>query len=680
MSQSRRKSQLIDKLCRHAMEYYAADGSFHGPWGVPDERDLFRTASILLAHGGEKEQAVAEALIRNSFGGPDDDYTKLSLQENVVDILKADVRDWNIFQSNIGTSMLVNFRERLSTEIREKLERIARRNLSRYAGSAQADYFFHGANDNMPAHATAGLILASEYLGDEQGLTDGVYRLNFFAELLSRRGLCSEFASGTYLPLTISAMAEIASHAKDPAIAELALQIEHQLWADIVCHYHPGSGKSAGPQTRAYNVNTVAHLDCIMTLLWTVTGEPPFTNPVRDLITLQPKQATHFEGDAFKTACGVVNVLLPEFHFPDHLLPLLTERPQPFRFFASAEQMYGGNPDVGGRESSSTVHQTADYSLATSPHGFMTGNQSESVRIAWRCIEEPKSFHDTNVAIFRFLHNDEHMGTMTQVENCPPSEKGLIANRALFRTLQHDDTALLVSRADDHNVPLPATLHRLGLHVSIPAHYSEPRALFIGDRRIDEWQGESAEAAPVFVDLGRMYLALYPLAMTDCGRQAVIRIESHGDYRSIVFLNYEGAPREFTAEELRETLNGCVVHLSGPAESGDFAAFRKGFGITLLEDWLLANNRRTRLIFRGHELLHNWSIGSDTVRSATIDGREPPRHRLHGTGLDISKFPLQNDYKPRVGRLPYDNLEVAWYPHLHWQIGARIGTDTGASH
>ncbi|MHB9022741.1 MAG: hypothetical protein ACYC7E_00995 [Armatimonadota bacterium] len=676
--QGQRKRQLIEKLCRHALDYYAADGSFHGPFTQPDERDKYRLAAVLVEHGGAAEVALAETLIRGTFGGPENDVTKLSLEENIIDLKRGLVRDWNIFQSNIATILLARHGGRLSPEIADKCRRIARRNVSRFAGSGQADYFFHGANDNMPAHATAGLVIAGQLLDDQQAIGDGRYHLQMFAEMLSRRGLCGEFSSGTYLPITVGGMAEVADLARDEEIRRLALQIEHQLWADVVCHYHPGSGKNAGPQTRAYTVNTIAHLDCIMLLLWVATGEPAFCDPVRDIITLQPKQVTHFEGDAFKTACGLVYAMTPEFHFPEHLGSLLTERQYPYRFYGTGEQMYAGI-DVGGRECYSTVYQTADYSLATSSHGFMTGNQSEKVRITYRRVEEPQSFKDTGILFARLLYNDEIPGIAVQQENCAPGEQGLVHDRALARTLQLDDTALYLSRGHEHNVTVPITLHRIRQTVILPAHYHDVEAAYIGTKRVEDFTGSSATAQPVFLDLGRLYLALYPLTLTNHGRTDLIRLESLGDYRMVSFFNYEGEPREFDAAALQSTFNGFVVQVSGPAECGSFDQFRANWKLDLVEDWWLANNRRTRVIVRGNELLLNWSTPSDTMRSETINGRLPRRERLWTDGLDPAQFPLLSGAYTPMPNLHYDSLEVAWYPDLKWQIGERATEVTAES-
>lgn len=86
----------------------------------------------------------------------------------------------------------------------------------------------------------------------------------------------------------------------------------------------------------------------------------------------------------------------------------------------------------------------------------------------------------------------------------------------------------------------------------------------------------------------------------------------------------------------------------------------------------MANNRRTRVVFRGGELLHNWSTPSDTVRSATVNGQEPPRDRLRATGLDPDRFALLRDKYQPMEVLHLEDLNIAWYPDLRWQIGERI--------
>jgi hypothetical protein len=409
-----------------------------------------------------------------------------------------------------------------------------------------------------------------------------------------------------------------------------------------------------------------------MILLWMVTGEPAFTDPVRDVITLQPKQVTHGNGDAFKTAVEHLSSMVPTFHFPEHLVPLLTAREYPYRFFGSAEQMYG-YPDTGGRAAYSTVYQTADYSLATSDHGFVTGNQSEKFRVAYRRVTEPRSFKDTGFLFSRYLYNDEAPGEMVYQENCAPGEHGLLQDRSLTHTLQHDDMALVVSRGHNHNFPLPAPLHCLRQTVILPAHYHDMEEAYIGEARVEDFTGASSEYQPVFLNLGRMYLALFPLAMTDHGRTDLLRLEQRGDYRIVSFFNYQGPAREFDEATLKETFNGFFAHVSGPEQAGSFADFRAGWALDLVEDIWSCNNRRTRVVFRGTELLLNWSALADTVRSETINGLPPRRERLWATGLDLANFPLLTGPYTPMPVLHYDNLDIAWYPEIRAQIGVRQG-------
>jgi len=672
VDQDSRRRALIEKFCRHATQYYGADGSFSGPFTVPDERDRWRAASILLAHGGEAEQQLAEGVMRNTFGGPHDDVTRRSLEDNLIDAKKALTLDWNIFQSNMATSILANSGGRLEDDVRGLCERIARRNTSRWAGSGQADYIFHGANDNMPAHATCGLILAGQSLDIEQAVQDGFWRLQLFAEMLGRRGMCSEFGSGTYLPLTISAMAELAHLAQNAEIRKMALAIEKQLWADVVCHFHPGSGKCGAPMTRAYTVNTIGHLDSIMALVWMVSGRPTFTDPVRDLITLQPGQVTHFGGDALKTAGGVINLLLPEFHCPPELAELTESRPDPFRFAASAEHICSRQPDSGGRDCHVRLYQTADWSLATSDHGYHTGTQSENVRICYRRTEDPASFQDTGVVFFRYLHGDEHPGVILEQENCAPGEDNLLRNRALVRTVQQDGLSMLLTRGGGDARETAPQATRLRLSAILPAHYGGPETVFIGDRECASFDGQASDPAPIFIDLGRLYLALHPLVLTDLGREALIRLETYENYRVVSFVNYEGPPRAFEEGGLAEVMNGCLVWASGPAEYGSFAAFRRAWDLTLVEDWWHVSNRRTRVICQGTELLLNWCTATDTVRSEAINGRPIPRPPLDATGVDNAIFPLQAAPPVSPMNLPVDDLDVAWYPDLKWQIGQRV--------
>ena len=119
----------------------------------------------------------------------------------------------------------------------------------------------------------------------------------------------------------------------------------------------------------------------------------------------------------------------------------------------------------------------------------------------------------------------------------------------LMHAVQKNGTVLLVSRGNPTGDG-PVKLHRVRQSVIIPAHFFEAEECWLGDRRVKDFTAESETAQPVFVHLGRAYLALYPLALTDHGRSAAVRLEKVNRYQVVSSVNYEGDEKAFTADEL----------------------------------------------------------------------------------------------------------------------------------
>ena len=61
-----------------------------------------------------------------------------------------------------------------------------------------------------------GMILGGEYFGDAAAVEHGMWNLRQLRDLLTRRGLLSEYTSPTYSPLSILNLAEVARAAAPP--------------------------------------------------------------------------------------------------------------------------------------------------------------------------------------------------------------------------------------------------------------------------------------------------------------------------------------------------------------------------------------------------------------------------------------------------------------------------------
>jgi hypothetical protein len=645
----------------YAMKYYDDEGNYNGPVEL-DERDRMRTACNLLDHGGEKELKLAEKLINTVFVKDGKDLTELSLEDNFLKNAAsgAQTMDWNIFQSNYASKALAMHADRVSPKIKARLERMTIRNFSRYAGSAQGDYFPRGYNDNMPAEGMAGLILGGEFLKNEQAVQDGLYHLELFAEQLSRCGMIAEHSSGTYLPLTIAALAEIAEHSQNPDTRELALKIEVQLWADVVMFYHLKTGKFANASTRSYTVNSVGHVDSLAVVMWLASGYPHNYCPVDFAYPGKENQVTHFSGDRWKTFCGRANLHAP-FHFPEYLHEVLKKRKYPFNVSATSEC-----EGLEGEKIISRGWQMPNCAMATATSPFLDGSQSESFYLAYANKDKPVDFADSGVIYTRYLFNDTVPGELA--EGPLKGESNLLRNRGVVRAVQDNGTAMVVSRA--WNAPSVIgnkkdelfSISKLAQVIIIPQHFFELEECRIGDEKVTEFPAESVDATPVFLNLGRAYAVFYPLTLTKLARKAAVRIEKVNRYLTISFINYEGEEKDFSIEDLHEVFNGFSCDLKDAEEAGSFDEFCKSWDKGQIEDWWFSNCRRTRIRKNNTELAISWITPTNRLKFVTINGRQIEQAPFKASGFDEKLLPLLAEPYTDVRFSPPDALDVAWWP------------------
>lgn len=664
-----RRRYIIDRYSQWAMSLYTETGKFTGDPGQyekPDMRDRMRTATILLAHGGNTEQQVAETLISQIF--VDADGNDLTLRDWKANFHPerppgAMTDDWNIFESNDASKTLAIHGDRLSPEIVAKLKRITKRNFLRFAGSAQGDYLPLGFNDNMPAGAMAGLILGGEALGNTQATEDGLYRLELMAELLSRRGLISEHSSSTYSPITICEVAEIAEFSRTPAIRELALKVEAHLWVNFIMNFHLGTARNNGAMTRAYNINNVGHVDSFSLLMWILTGLPNEYNPVDFMITPKTGQVTHFDGCFFKTFGGKA-IFAVEYHCPDYLLSALESRHYPFHFSATSE--------TGGEHGDSAVswsYHQQNYGLASSTNGFFNHAQSNVFYAVYRLKEQISDFGDTNSVFTRLFINDQVYGAKGKLPGCEDNGPG---SMGIMRAVQKDNTAMILSRfGNGIGEEKLKNIHCLRQVIIFPCHYMSVPEIRIGKKgtSVDPVNCQIQNSDVIFLNFNNtIFMAFQPLALTDLGRKHVVRTSIENNYFVISLINYEGEKRAFTTDQLQEVFNGFIVDISDSDEFQSFDNFIELYEPGQIEDWWFHKCRRTRVKRSNKELMMNWLTEADRIKNAVVDGRQISSQMIQADGFDERQLPfVKQPFSCSFNSPPEDSLELAWYPDMKHQ-------------
>ena len=622
-----RRAEVIRLVSEFSHAWYDADAVWIGAERQPDTRETLWLCFGLL-DGDASDVALANLLLADLEQIPHHP-TRSQEEESAT---------FDIFTTNHTVQMLVLHAAKLAPGVRRKLEGWAREAQGDYPGDRQSDYQFHGANDNMPAKATMGLILGGEYFGDADAVEHGLWNLRQLRDLLTRRGLLSEYTSPTYTPLSIINLTEVAEHARHPEALELAARCVERIWADALGHYHAPTGMMAGPYARAYAADSTGHLNAMGILLWGVFGDEVFPHPIEELRRARVRLLHHH---SVPSQVSLLAWLTSVAVAPPALIEWMRQRKYPFHLCASAER--GGD---GAGEVLTTLYQEAEFAIGTAEGEIWTMLQSEAFFLQYAIRQPVEGVEDRRTVYARYLINDQK----------PLDEEGLLKPHGCVHTVQSGRTVLALARPvlELEGQPISA----LKFSVILPTHFGP-----VG--RVELRDGH------VFIQDGPVLLALRPLNATDWGRQDAVRLEPVEHYQVISFYNYEGELRAFTGKELGRTLNGFVA-VVGLAREESYEEFCRRIAAAELLDYSHLGMRTTRYRVGDLTLGLSYAVEADRVRYATINGHPAERPIWKADGLPAERLPFLGGMPATNSlELPYEHLRVIWAPNAPWQIATR---------
>jgi len=643
-SQETRRAAVIRLTSQACHEWFDPEGrwihpvgvSANGEWINPPQKIPSTFTRLVfwlcmgLMQGDEEDQRLGNAILKRAQFFP---HITPGTDEEMP-------RPFDIFVTNHSMQMLALHGSKLDAIVCEKLEQWATTGLADYRGNRQADYQFHGFNDNMPAKATLGLILGGERFNHPQALEHGLWNLRQLRDLLTRRGLFSEYNSPTYTPFTIVNLTEVARHSRTEEACDLAAKCVKRLWADILGHFHAPTGLMGGPYSRAYHFDSTAHLTSLSFLLWIVRGEGAFPDPIEEF-SRTPLRLLHPHGFCPEALGRLSWISSCELTPPEDLADWAAQRRYPFTLKATAER--GGGGDCHAGEVFTTQYQEEDFSLGTAEGDSWSQMQSEVFYLTYRHSFPATRREDVRVAYTKYLINDE--------EPRDPAEA--LPTHGNLHTLQDGRTALVLARPSLNLAETP--MHRLKLSLLIPLHFREIDHVEICNGHI-------------YLEDGPIRMAVRPLNSANWGGAESVRIEKNGPYLLLSFLNYEGPSRTFSREDLGRTLNGFAFTI-GKIEEESREEFRSRIeGAECVDYWHFAfRTVRYRL---GKTLLEmNYSVESDHVRFACVNGKLLSRTPWQADGFPMEKLPfLSGEEASNSVRLPYEHLRVSWKPDAPWVI------------
>lgn len=550
---------------------------------------------------------------------------------------------FDIFVTNHSMQMLALHGDKLSPDVCRKLEDWAQVGLREYRGNRQCDLQFHGFNDNMPAKATLGLILGGEYFGDHAALEHGLWNLRQFRDLLSRRGLISEYNSPTYTPFTIVNLTEIAQKTGHDEARELASACVERIWADIYAHFHTPTGMVAGPYSRAYHFDSVGHLSSLSFLLWLVHGDQVILNPLEEF-RRKPIRLLHAHGFCPESLGRLSWIASCELRPPEYLAEWHAQREYPFQVRATAERG-GDESNTFPAEVSTCSYQEEDFSLGTAQGEAWTEKQSEAFYLTWRRCRPAARLEDIRVGYLKYLINEE----------APHDPDESIPTHGCVHALQDRRTALVLVRPSLSLVGKPIT--KLKLSVLLPQHFGPHDHVEIRENHL-------------FLEDGPVRLAIRPLNSTIWGGNGQLRLEKESDYLLVSMYNYAGEARIFTESQLGRTMNGfaCVIGLCEEESSEEFQD--KVLSSTCVDTWNFGM-RTVRYQTPDTLLEMAYAPATNHIRYAALNGRLYPRPTWQADELPAEDLPfLGQNARPNSVTLPYRHLRVSWASQAPWIIAS----------
>jgi hypothetical protein len=667
--QRARREQWFEAVRRNIGQVLNADGSARLPQFASPHRETLWAAAALYTGSQESIDLINRAIGRWHDGAPrPDDMVPLQVDPNARETHGT---DFGIFQTNTMIHLYHRFHDKLSPEAEKVMLHHVKMGPRTFRGSGQPDTKYHGANDNMPTMATQGLIFSGEILGDKEAVRHGLWYLNKLRLLLSRAAWISEWNSSTYSIVTASHLAQLACYAHTPEVRELALELEHRLWAELLLHYHPVTFQQAGPQSRAYSVDQAGATHSLQLAWWAIFGpEISGRDPLRSYWQPDGREILHFEGCPWQSIAEFVHFLDGDFHVPVELARLITERQYPARLRGRAESMFAF--DAPGHVIHTTTYMEEDFSLGSSSVMWSV-DQTLNCHVTYRRKPAPRDFRDTATVFLRYRCAPAEYGAMARSNDGVSEGERFFNNQGWMRTMQKDNVVLVQASPALRNAPFDTEVLRLD--VVFPSHYGKIARTIIGDGPARAGAaGESAEVVPVSVEAGEVYIHIYPLLPTNLPRTAALRFTTYGDrYEVLELVNYEGPKRVFSRREGEFVANGCVLTVESKKKHASLEAFHAAKSKALVTDYLMSDLRF--LEFRRDDVWfeHTYGPRGGTVMTEAIDGRAVPQPLLESSEIDAAKLPfLSGPVAPNFPLFPFkDSMEVCWYPEASWIIGSR---------
>jgi len=447
-------------------------GEFH------ESRAAAGLAERLVARGGVEEVSRAEQVLDVLLACQERRPERRSVGNFLWMLEDRNVSDPNAVEFVLEhlIPMMVHHGDRLSEPMRQRVLESIRLGLG---AIRRIDVTIRYTN--IAALDIANTCVGGELIGDADIAVRGRRKLEEWMTYTWSQGACFEYNSPTYSRVTVGALNYLIRDIRDEELRVLARAMRARLALGIALRIHRGTGRWAGPHSRAYQPTVVCERqpEVLGLRRWIAEGSvSPWIANVLDHAPV-PMAVTETASRTRKTA-------LTTYHAPSFALGVATR-----------EQ----------------------------------GKQSDVFMVHYRRPGAPRP----GVLYSRYLTNDKWMGDFYHQSDRSYSRN--LLDEGLFYGVQSGPRAIgLYTPRSSRS----CTSAKAALIWTQRAFVDE---IWAGGQRIESLPAPVPEGAVVVVVSGDALMAIRPLAMTHLGDEHPLQLTAVGDNLVLEMYNYRGPER-----------------------------------------------------------------------------------------------------------------------------------------
>ena len=325
--------------------------------------------------------------------------------------------------------------------------------------------------------------LGGELLRDAEIAARGYRKLVEWIAFTDLNGIPYEYNSPTYTSVVIKALEVLAGHVQHDATRIRARTMAARLGLSVALHIHAGTGRWAGPHSRAY----------------------------------QPTVTCTTAPEVEKVAQWIADGALPEW-----ISEVIEHRPAAFEVIETA---------FASRDMGITTYHSPSYALGVSSKELSGQSNVLTVHYQREGADRP------GVVYTRYLVNDKWLGDFYHATDRTKSRN--LIDEGGFYGAQRGPWALGLY------TPRHLGATHSAKAALIWSERELVDEIWIGDRYVDDLPARVSPGQIVVIGSGSALIAVWPLTHTDLGRDAPIRlVEVQGDLVLEIY-NYLGPEKRF---------------------------------------------------------------------------------------------------------------------------------------